>query len=159
MLNLLVSLILPVAALIALVLWILRVRRNAPPKDSAHYDLATGSGVWFAQVREPGWQLMTLGSMTRNWGQLRVQDGQVSFTPDGASTPAWTAPANQMVVERPARLATAFHAAVPRVGQILIEPSTSRMARWRSAGSWAGSDLRTTQDVVTILQGWGAAAR
>jgi len=107
-------------------------------------------------VRSPGFQLMTPRTMLKGWGLLQVYGGQVTFTPDGAQTPAWSIPANQMRVQRPSGIETAFNAEVPQLGKVTIEPSTSRMSRWRSAGSWPGSDLRTTQDVVTILQGWGA---
>ncbi|WP_446664123.1 hypothetical protein [Flexivirga sp. B27] len=148
--------LLPVVMVVAVVVVVVRNTRNSPARGSASYDMATGTGVWFAQVREPGWQMQTPLTMANGWGQLRVYDGQVSFTPDGASAPAWTDPANQLRVQRPSGLSTDFHAEVPQLGEVVIEPSTSKIARWRSAGSFAGSNYRTTQDVVTILQGWGA---
>lgn len=154
-LSLLIT-VLPVILVIGFVVFVLRSSRRAPARGSASYNVAAGTGVWFAQVRAPGWHVSTPLSMAGGWGRLRVYDGQVSFTPDGAQQPAWTIPANQLRVQRPSGLATAFHAELPGIGAVTIEPSTSKMARWRSAGSWAGSSYRTTQDVVTILQGWGA---
>lgn len=154
----LLVMVLPVVVLVAVVLFVVRAGRNGPNKGSARYDVASGSGVWYAQVRSPGFHLMTPGTMLTGWGLLQVYGGQVTFTPDGAQTPAWSVPASQMRVQRPSGIETAFNAEVPQLGQVTIEPSTSRMARWRSAGSWPGSDQRTTQDVVTILQGWGARA-
>lgn len=151
-----ILMIAPVILALGFVRLVLRSNRNAPATGSAGYDVATGTGVWFAQVRAPGWRITTLHSMASNWGQLRVYGGQVSFVPDGSQAPAWTIPANQMRVQRPSGMATSFRAELPQLGEVTIEPSTNKMARWRSAGSWAGSNYRTTQDVVTILQGWGA---
>lgn len=148
--------LLPVLAVVGVIVVVVRSSRNSPARGSAAYDVATGTGVWFAQVRDPGFHLTTTFNMADGWGQLRVYGGQVSFTPDGAQAPAWTFPANQLRVQRPSGLSTDFHAELPQLGQVVIEPSTSKIARWRSAGSFAGSNYRTTQDVVTILQGWGA---
>lgn len=148
--------IIPAIMLVGLIRRALKNSRDAPARGSAGYDVATGQGVWFAQVRAPGLHFTTPRNMATDWGQLRVSAGQVSFTPDGAQAPAWTIPANQLAVQRPTGMATAFRARVPQVGEVIIEPSTSKMARWRTPGSWAGSSYRTTQDVVTILQGWGA---
>lgn len=144
-----VLMLLPLLLVVGAVLLVTRGIRRSPARGSAGYDVATGTGVWFARVRAPG---RALGG----WGQLRVYDGQVSFTPDGARSPAWSMPANQLRVQRPSSMATTFRAELPQLGEVTIEPSTSKLARWRSAGSWAGSSYRTTQDVVTILQGWGA---
>jgi hypothetical protein len=151
-----ILMVLPVLMVVALIRYVLRNNRNSPARGSAGYDVATGSGVWFAQVRAPGFHLTTPRNMADGWGQLQVYGGQVSFTPDGAKGPAWSIPANQMRVQRPSGLSTDFHAEAPQLGEVVIEPSTNKLARWRSAGSWAGSNYRTTQDVVTILQGWGA---
>ena len=151
-----ILMVLPVLMVVGLIGYVLRSIRNSPTRGSAGYDVSAGSGVWFAQVRAPGFHLRNARNMADGWGQLRVYGGQVSFTPDGAQAPAWTIPANQIRVQRPSGLSTDFHAELPQLGQVVIEPSTNKLARWRSAGSWAGSNYRTTQDVVTILQGWGA---
>ncbi|MBB2890678.1 hypothetical protein [Flexivirga oryzae] len=149
---------LPLVAVVVVVLLVIRTSRKMPAKGRARYDVANGSGVWYAQVRAPGIRLTTLRNMLNDWGLLQVDGGQVTFTPDGAQTPAWSVPATRMRVQWPSGIGTTFNAEVPQVGKVTIEPSTSRRARWRSAGSWPGSDLRTTQDVVTILHGWGARA-
>ncbi|WP_123270312.1 hypothetical protein [Flexivirga caeni] len=144
----LVVTLLPILVFVVVAVVVVRASKGAPPRGGAGYDVATGSGTWFARVRQPG---LHLGG----WGQLRVYGGQVSYTPHGSRAPAWTSLASQLRVVRPSALETSFTAEVPQVGRVLIEPSTSKLARWRSAG-WQGSDYRTTQDVVTILQGWGA---
>lgn len=150
--------ILPFIAAVVVLAVVLRAFRRAPAKGSARYDVAAGSGVWFAQVRTAGWRnsVTSLSTMMGGWGQLRVDAGVVSFIPDGAQGPAWTIPANQLRIEGSTATGTGFTVEAAQLGRITIQPSTSKMARWASAGTTRLSDHRTTQDVLTILRGWGA---
>lgn len=152
--------ILTSAAMFALVMvtlvMVLRMTGLAPRKGIAGYDLTTGTGVWYAQMRPLGVTPRTPLVRASRWGQLRVYDGTVSYTLDGARAPSWTIPANQLCVPRPPGTARTFDVLLPGTGWATIEPSVTRSARWRSVRSSAGPDYRTTQDVVTILHGWGA---
>ncbi len=50
------------------------------------------SGVWNGEVLGDGVLGATGGTLGSTFGTMRIDAGALSFTPDGATTPAWSAP-------------------------------------------------------------------
>jgi hypothetical protein len=115
------------AAVIALVIWvIIRLARNpaeqAAPAGSA---AAVGMGQWNAQVRARG-----VTELFSGYGVLTLGNGMLSFFPKGASAPEWSLPAQEFEL-RPnsamARNDVTMQSA--RTGELLVTVSHQKITR------------------------------
>lgn len=84
-----------VGALVGGILYLAGRRRPQPGLGPV--PVPGGGGEWNASIVDP--RVRTVGAdLAATHGRLRVADGRLTFTPEGATGPAWSVPCREVTV-------------------------------------------------------------